>query len=674
MKIRMLTTLLLLTVLYGTGISQPLTPEQMWQMKRVGNPVVSPDGKKSLFTVTEYSIEKNAGSTNIYLMDNETGEQKQLTRCGKAGSPAWAQNSTDIVFTSGRSDGPTQVFVMPIDGGEARKVTEMPVGTYSPKWFPDGKKIAFVANVYPGYNGDFDRLKKMIEESEETKVSARVTEDKVYKYWSRWLTEGMYPRIFSINIEDEVITDLMPNSALHFSMMGGASYDISPDGNEIAFSANSTEPPYETLTSDVFLLKTDGTGEMQNITSENSAGDSNPKYSPDGSRILYGQQNIPHFYADNVNLVIYNRDTKSRVNITKAIDLSCRDWSWHPKGRSIFFHAQDRGMQSIFSISSSGGEHKELYRGGTNTGASPILGGRYILFNSNNLNSPAELHKLDTRKGQVEKMTSFNDNILRDIEFGKVENLTYKGANDKDVQMFAIYPVDFDPNKKYPMVVMIHGGPHGIFGDQWHYRWNAQLFAAPGYITILPNFHGSTSFGQDFAMSIHGNHSDKPFEDIMKATDYMINQGYVDETRIAAAGGSYGGYMVSWIAGQTDRYATLVNHAGVFDLYTQFGSDFTTNREIAYGGTPWNNIEKMQEHNPAAFAHNFKTPMLIIHGEQDFRVPIGHALTLYGIYKGKGLDARLVYYPDENHWILQPQNSIFWYNELYNWLERYLQK
>lgn len=652
--------------------AQPLTPEQMWQMKRVGSPVVSPNGKWSLFTLTDFSIEKNVGSTYIYLLDNETGAQKQLTQCGKAGAPTWAPNSTDFAFTSRRADGPAQLYVMPIDGGEARAVTEMPVGVYAPKWFPNGKSIAFAANVYPDYNGDFDLLKKMLKDSKDSKVSARVTENRMFRFWDRWLTEGMYPRIFSVDISSKQVTDLMPNTAMHFSMMGGASYDISPDGSEIALSANSTKPPYNELNADIFILKTDGSGKMENITEQNPASDSNPIFSPDGKSILYGMQNLVHFYADNVQLVIYDRATKTRRNITKDIDISCSGWRWSADGKTIFFVAEDRAMQSIFSIHSAGGKIKEIHRGGTNSGASLALGDRFMVFTKNTLNSPDEIFRIDLRRVNEQKMTSFNDEMLAQAQFGKVENVTYKGANDADVQMFIIYPVDFDPAKKYPMVIMIHGGPHGTFGDQWHYRWNAHLFAAPGYITIMPNFHGSTSFGQDFAISIHGNHSDKPYEDIMKATDYMIDRGNVDPNRIAAAGGSYGGYMVSWIAGQTDRYAALVNHAGVYDLYTQFGSDFTANREIAYGGTPWDNYEKMQSHNPAAFAANFKTPMLLIHGEQDFRVPIGHALTVYGIYKGMGLDARLVYYPNENHWILQPQNSIFWYSELYSWLERYL--
>jgi dipeptidyl aminopeptidase/acylaminoacyl peptidase len=648
-----------------------LTPELMWQMKRIGNPVVSPDGQWSAFVVSETKMADNSSDANIFIVNNETGQTRQITRCGKAGSPTWSPDSRSIAFTSRRGEGPSQLFIISIDGGEAFSITNMPVGIYSPKWFPDGKRVAFVANVLPEYGSNIDTLKFKLDLKKKQKVSVKATEDRIYRYWDRWLTDGLFPHIFIVDIETKKVTDLMPGSERFFGMMGGASYSISPNGQTIALSANSSRPPYIEINPDIFLLPVDGSGTMENITTNNPADDSDPRFSPDGRYLLYGRQNRTDFYADNVQMVVYDLTTKNSRNITKDLDISCQDWQWSVDGKTIFFTAEDKGMQPIYSISTQGGKPKELFRYGNNTGASPAKD-KYIIFSHNNLNSPAELYRLDLKTNKETKLTTFSNELLAKVKMGKVENIIYKGANGADVQMFAVYPIDFDPTKKYPLVVLIHGGPHGAFGDQWHYRWNAHLFAAPGYIAIMPNFHGSTGFGQDFAISIHGNHSDKPFEDIMKAVDYMVAKGFVDEKRMAATGGSYGGYMVSWIAGHTNRFAALVNHAGVFDLYSQFGSDFTANRETAYGGTPWENFEKMQLHNPAMFASNFKSPMLIMHGELDYRVPVGQALTVYGIYKGMGLDARLVYFPDENHWILKPQNSIFWYKELYNWLERYL--
>jgi dipeptidyl aminopeptidase/acylaminoacyl peptidase len=654
---------------------QPFDAHTLWQMKRVGSPVVSPDGSMSVFTVTEYDIEDNSSSTDIYLADHDSGALRQLTFSGKEGSPVWSPDGRKIAFASRRHDGPAQVYVLDLSGGEARKVTDLPVGVFGLKWFSDGHRLAFAANILPDYGGNWDKHRDMQKEKRESKVTAKVTENVMYRYWDRWLTDGYYPRLFAVNMDGDAgkhtVVDLMPNTANFFGLMGGVSYDISPDGGQIAVSMNATGPPYENTNHDIFLLATDGSGEMTNITSENPASDSDPVYSPDGRYILYGRQSDPHFYADRMVMTLYDRQLGSHREVTGDIDLSCQNWFWSSDGNTIFFLAEDRAMQSIFSIPVGGGRHTEVFRGGTNSGVS-LAGTDHLVFSHHNLSAPAEIYSLSLRGGDLKKLTGFNDDIVEGIEWGTIENVTYKGADDADIQMFINYPPGYDPSQKYPLVLMIHGGPHGTFGDQFHYRWNSQLFAAPGYIAAMPNFHGSTSFGQDFAKSIHGEHANKPFEDIMKATDYLLDRGLVDEDRMAATGGSYGGYMVSWIAGHTDRYACLVNHAGVYNLHLQFASDFSANRKYQYSGSPWEDYDIMNAQNPAQFAHNFKSPMLVIHGELDYRVPVAHGFLIYNTYRLMGLDARLVYYPDENHWILTPQNAIFWYDELYGWLERYL--
>lgn len=643
----------------------------LWQMKRVASVEVSSDGQKAVFTQTSYNIEEDKGLTDIFLLDIKTGEQRQLTFTGKEGSPVWSPDGKSIAFISKRQDGPGQVYILSLSGGEAQKVTDLPVAVFSLKWFPDGKQIAFGANVLPEYEGDFAKLKNMIEEKKKSKVTAKTTENVMYRYWDRWLTDGFYSRLFSVDLASKKVTDLMPQTNNYFNMMGGASYDISPDGKMIALSMNSTPPPFEQVNEDIFLLNTDGSGKMVNITTENKASDSNPVFSPDGKSILYGKQSIYHFYADKVRMAIYDLSRAESRNITENIDLSCESWQWSADGKTIFFGAELNAGNALFSIPAAGGKHTPVFTSGTN-GNLRILNSNTLLFTHNNLNKPADIYTVQTDGKNLRQLTDVNKDLLARLNFGKVENITFKGANNADVQMFAVYPPDFDPAKKYPLVVMIHGGPHGTFGDNWHYRWNAHLFAAPGYVVITPNFHGSTSFGQEFAMSIHGDHAPKPFEDIMKATDHMLAKGFIDEKRMAAAGGSYGGYMVSWIAGHTDRFSALVNHAGVYDLHLQFASDYAGNREYQYGGTPWKDFDVLHRNNPSQFAHNFKSPMLIMHGELDYRVPVAHALLVYGIYKGMGLDARLVYFPDENHWILKPQNSIYWYKELHDWFERYL--
>jgi len=549
------------------------------------------------------------------------------------------------------------------------------VGVFSPKWFPDGSSIAFGANILPEYSGDWELMKSLQKKQKDSKMTAKATENSTFRYWDRWLTEGSFPRLFSVDINSRKVTDLMPNTSNFFGMMGGVTYSIAPDGKTIAVSMNSTQAPFDKINPDIYLLQTDGSGTMTNVTTANEASDDSPLYSPCGKFILYGKQSIPHFYADKMVMTIYDINAQTHREITSGIDLSCQDWFWSADGKTIYFIAEDNAMQSIFSIPAAGGKHQRLFHQGTNRGAA-LAGKDALVFAHETLSQPAEVYRMSILRTPAPptRLTHFNKEIMESLQLGKTENVIFKGANNADVQMFINYPPNYDPNQKYPLVVMIHGGPHGIFGDTWHYRWNSQLFSAPGYITISPNFHGSTSFGQDFAISIHGEHANKPYQDIMNAVDYMIDKGLVDPKRMAATGGSYGGYMVSWIAGHTDRFACLINHAGVYDLHLQFASDYGANRSFQYGGSPWENIARMNSQNPSQFAHNFKTPMLVIHGELDYRVPVAHGFLVYSIYKSRGLDARLVYYPNENHWILTPQNSVYWYKEVHNWLERYLQK
>jgi dipeptidyl aminopeptidase/acylaminoacyl peptidase len=663
--------LFLTSVVVISAQNNVFTAEKMWQLKRIGAPVVSNDGTRVLFSVTEFDIEKNSSKTNIFLSDINGNEMRQLTFGNKDSDPVWSPDDSRIAFVSGREGSTAQIYILDMRGGEGRRMTTLPTSPFAIKWFPNGKRIAFAARVHPDYGGDFKKLEDILKKQKEAKMTAKVTENVMYRYWDRWLTDSLYPRLFAIDIETETVTDLMPGFNNYFNLMGGVSYDISPDGTEIAVSANTVPPPFETTNADILLIATDGSGKFTNITTSNPASDTDPVYSKNGKYILYGRQKITHFYADKVEMVLYERQTKNHQVLTQDIDISCESWIWSKDENAIYFLAEDRALKSIFSFQLKTGKHEELFRSGTNNNIS-LSGQDKLVFRNNNFNRPDEIMVFDLIKKSHNQVTKINTDLLMPINLGKIENVIYKGWGEKDIQMFIVYPPDFDPANKYPLVFMLHGGPHGIFGDQFHYRWNAHLFAAPGYVVAIPNFHGSTSFGQDFAISIHGSHAEKPYEDVLKATDYMISRGFIDETKMAATGGSYGGYLVSWIAGHTGRFACLVNHAGVFDIFTQFASDYTMNRGHAYGGTPWENTDVMQEKNPAMFAANFQTPMLVIHGELDYRVPISHALLVYNIYRNRGLDARLVYYPNENHWILTAQNSIYWYKELHDWFERYL--
>jgi len=582
-------------------------------------------------------------------------------------SPAWAPDNRRLAFVSGRAGDKPQLYVIDSEGGEARQITKLPVAVANPKWFPDGRRIAFVADVPGDFAGDWPALRKQLDDRTKSKVTARISENRKYRHFDRWLTDADYPRLFVVDVESGVVTELTPASKRYFGF-DGADYSISPDGKQIAASVNTTNAPYDTLNFDIVLIDADGSGRSRNITTSNVGNDTRPIFSHDGRSLFYGEQRDPNYYADRVRLMRYDITSGRHTPIVDDGNLSPEQWIQARDGHTIYFHAERDGGKALFSVPTAGGKVAEVRRGGTNDGVA-LLRDR-LLVQHQTMSKAPEIYEVPLKGSGFTARTHFNDAALAQFNFGKVESVTYTGSEGASIQMYIVYPPNFDASKKWPLVLNIHGGPHSTSGDVFHWRWNNQVFAAPGYVIALPNFHGSTGFGEAFAKSIHGAWAKKPYNDIMAATDYMIQRGFVDQNRMAAVGGSYGGYMVTWIAGNTDRFKAIINHAGVSNTQSQWASD--SDFAHAMGGTMWSNPQVLQQNNPMRLAANFKTPMLVIHGGRDYRVPSDQGLELYGIYKARGLDARLVFYPDENHWILSPQNSIHWYGEFLGWLNRYI--
>jgi dipeptidyl aminopeptidase/acylaminoacyl peptidase len=652
---------------------KPITVEDLWRMKRVGSLAVSPDGGTAAVVVTEYDIEKNEGQGDIWLVAVDGSIVKQFTT-GKTteSAPAWSPDGSRLAFTAKRGeDEQSQLYTIPLDGGEAERMTDMPLGVSNPAWMPDGKRIVFVSQVLPVYESDLDSMRAELDRRKERKVTAKVTEDRFYRYWDHWRTEGTVPHLFTVDVGTRVVTDLTPGWGRFFTASGRVEYDIAPEGGEIAFTAMRHGPPYDSLTTDVYLLDVATPGAFRCITTGNPANDFSPYYTPDGKYILYGRQRIIGFYGDRVRLVRYDRRTAGERLLTEGFDRSPSGWVTDRKAKRIYFDAEDRAMVSLFSVPIGGGGVREVFRGGTNRSCDVIAGGKLIFLHQSNA-QPNEVCSVDRDGGGFTRLTAFNDEILARLEMGRFTDVWFTGAEGRSVQMFVLYPPGFDPAGKWPLLVLVHGGPHGTFGDNFHPRWNTQVFAAPGYVTALVNVHGSSSFGQDFTDAITGEHGRKPYLDVMAAVDTLLAAGYIDPERMALAGGSYGGYLASWIGTQTERFACIINHAGVFDLCAQFGSDITHGRPRSYGGTPWENLEAVIRWSPAHNMKNYRTPTLVVHGEKDYRVPVGNGLEAYGMLKAMGVPAKLVYFPDENHWVLKPQNSIFWYNEFHGWLERFI--
>ena len=664
---------LMMIVASGTlqAAQQPLTAEHLWQVARPGAMTLSPNGQQLALTVTRYDLTADKGNADIHILDLRTQQLTALTQHPDSdNSPAWSPDGRQLVFLSKRGNEHNQLFLLPLTGGEAKALTKLPVAVQQPKWFPDGQRILFLANVPKGFNGDFAALAEQLKQKKDNKVTARVTENRVYRYWDQWLTDDSYPHLFSINVRTGEIADLTPGWDRWFSLNGDAEFDISVDGRQIAVSAVTSAPPYDQINHDILLIKTDGSGQFINITADNPASDSNPKFSPDGKSLVYGAQRSTFFSSDNNQLIRFDFKPQQKTNLTQDWDLSVDDWEFGNNG-TLYFQAADKAKSALYSMPLAGGQVKQILR---QADISQVQIGQQqqIYLVQHSMDQMPEIYSLDNKGRTLKQLSRLNQELQQSINWGKTEDVNFAGADGKLVQAYITYPPHFDPSKKWPLLNVLHGGPHSYSGDSFSYRWNSQVFAAAGYVVIQPNFHGSTSFGQAFAESIHGEHPVKPFLDSEAAVDYMLSRGFIDANRLAAAGGSYGGYLVSWIAGHTDRYKALINHAGVYNLMAQFASDGTSHRVHAYGGAPWSGLEVMQQWSPAMFADKFVTPMLIMHGEQDYRVPVTQGLEIYSVYKGKGLDARLVYFPNENHWILKPNNSIFWFNEFNSWLKRYV--
>ena len=652
--------------------TRPFTVDTMWTVKRVGVPLLSPDGTQVVYSLGSYDADENRILADLWMVPLAGGTPRRLTaHKASDGTPDFSPDGTRLVFVSKRdTDKAAQLYLLPLTGGEPERLTDMPMDVATPRFLPDGKRVVFASHVIATAESP-EETKKALEAREKNKVKAHVTEDRLFRFWDRWLTDNEFPRLFVVDIETRKVTDLLPGSKRLFGLQGGeASFDVSPDGKTIAFEANASEPPYPVLNTDIFVVPADG-GAVRNLTAGNPAQDRDPVWSPDGKTIAYGLEKKADGWPDQTRLGTIDVASGASTTLTEALDANADGWQWSPDGSQILFGAEVRGRVNLYAIPAAGGALREVHRGGTVTGIAVARDGQ-VVFQRHDVSRPPEVAAIKLDGSGFRYVTTTNDGLMAATAMGPMRELTFKGAANDDVQMFVVYPPGFDEKKKYPLVQLIHGGPVGTFGDAWSFRWHPHAFAAPGYVVAMVNFHGSSSFGQAWVDSILGAHPDKPFTDVMKSTDHLIAQGYIDASRMAAAGGSYGGFMVNWIAGHTDRFKALVSHAGVYSLLGQSASDSYFGRHHSYGGYPHTNLANIERWTPNRFAAHFKTPMLVLHGERDFRVPVGQGLELYGVLKTKGVPARLVYYPDENHWILKGQNAKHWYGEVLGWLARWL--
>ena len=658
-----------------SAAQRPITAEDLWAVKRQGALELSRDGARLVFTVEEYDLEKNASQKHLWLLDAASGATRQLTSAdSKDNSPAWSPDGKRIAFASKRgADEQPALYVIRPDGGEAEKILELPLPISTPRWLPDGRRIVFSTLVLPKLAHDRDAMKKELKKQKESKMTAKVSEDGFLRFFDTWRLDGQARRLMVVDLETKQVTDLTPRWDRRFRFNDETEYDLSPDGKWIALCAGTTPPPYRDRENlDIYLLSIDQPGtEWKNLTADNPENDADPRFSPDGRTILFGRNTKRG--AEFTKLMSVDVGSGRLARLATTADLSPQDWRWAPDGKAIYFRAEDRARTKIFKTApDAAATVTAVVSDGTNTALA--VGARELFFLRQTFSRPDEVYSHELAGGKTAVRSHLNDPLFAQLKLGRVEEHTFTGAAGDAIQLWMIYPPDFDPAKKYPLLQLMHGGPHTMVGDIWQHRWNAQVFVTPGYVATWINRHGSTGFGEKFVASIEGGWGDKPYEDIMKGTDFVLQKfAFLDANRTAALGASYGGYMAAWICGHTNRFRTIVCHAGATDFDTQYASDVALYwQDAPMDGSPWRRTKNYEAQNPMNHAANFKTPTLVIHGELDYRVPVAQGIAFYGALQAQGVPSRFVYYPDENHWILKPQNSVHWYGEVRDWLARWV--
>jgi len=732
--------ILLLVVLFSLpAFSQarhPFTFEDMMKLKRVGEPVPSPDGKWVLFAAVDVDLAANKKTSHIWIVPLAGGPERVLIADQDGDRPRWAPDGKLFAFLSTK-DGGSQVWVAEFDGTSgtvmaARQWTHVATEASGELWSPDGKNILFTSDVYPECDGAPQAEEpcnaKKLEEHEKSKVKALVFDHLLYRHWNAY-KEGKRTHILITEAPEFPVTreaqpsyrDLTPGDydAPPFSLGGQDDYAFSPDGQEICYTSNHDKVEATSTNNDLWIVPVnwpanatpaDVLAKTKNITADNPASDSTPLYSPDGKYIAYRAQQRPGYESDRFRLMLYDRKTGEKKNLTENFDHWVGSFGWAGP-HEIDLTAEDEGESPIYSVMPEAcpngcypikvldGFNDDVAAGENSAAQTKATNlSERLVFSRMSLQAPTELFAAEhgdyavgldkiwamlrgeskeplpkNAMAKPRQLTHLNDAVLSQVDMSPLESFWFEGAKGDKVQGFLVKPPNFDAAKKYPVKFLIHGGPEGAWGDDWSYRWNPELFAANGYVVIMINFHGSTGYGQKFIDAINGDWGGAPFEDLMKGLDYAeAHYSFIDKDRECALGASYGGYAANWVLGHTDRFKCIVSHDGMFNTVSAWG----TTEELWFNnwefkGTPYTNPEMYEKWSPRNSAKKFKTPTLVVHGQLDYRLDVSEGFQLFTTLQTMGVPSKMLYFPDEGHWVLKPQNSQLWWKTVTDWVDQW---
>jgi len=725
-----LITVSLLCPAQTTPAKHPMTFEDMMKMKRLGETAVSPDGKWLAYSVTTVNLDQNSKTTEWWLQAIAGGEPQKLT-VGQPGDSGveFAPDGHSVLFLSGR-DGGQQIWRADFDAAtgsasNAKKLTSIATDSDNAKWSPDGKSIVFTSAVYPDCpaitTADFDTGNKCNADRDAalsaSKVKARIFTHLLYRHWDHY-TNDKRSHLFLLSVEAGKMRDLTPNDTHDVppdypTDSLGCGCAFSPDGKELAITENNDPVRAISTNADIFTLDLTNPAAKPVKVSTSPGGDFSPAYSPDGKYLAWRSQARASYESDKFRLMLYDREAKTTKNLLPKFDRWVEEFAWASDSKAIYFVSENRSNAPVFVLELLGQprEYPEEFdlnfaskpvMNGTYSGLHPLPNGTSLVMTRMAVDSPGEVNLLDTHMvghtahtmpitseiislpmgGTRTPLTHLNDALLSQLDLPKMESFWFTAKDTTKLQGFIIRPPGFDAAKKYPVKFLMHGGPQGAWGDSWSYRWNAELFAANGYVVVMINPRGSTGYGQAIVDGVNGDWGGKPFTDLMEGLDYAEQHySFIDKDRECALGASYGGYMANWVLGHTARFKCIVSHDGMFNPESAYGTtEELWFNEWEFKGKPWDYYGKPDSENPfrkwapMLSAKNFKTPTLVIHGQLDYRLDVSEGFQLFDTLQRLGVPSKMLYFPDEGHWVLKPQNSQLWYKTVNDWVDQWTTK